>query len=169
MEGYQELKPFDVDIAALKEYKTVGQIVKGVIFQVATALQWSGLSGTAENYTITVEREKYMELDGKGYVYTACFKGKDDFSCNTVLLIHFDTTDKLNSAVLTVFVFPWPSIDHDGYYEHGGERCFREGAFVIYERHETYAWEADIHDHDHYELTAQVKYDTTTHKLYAPQ
>lgn len=172
MEGYRIIEPFDFDRSVLREADvTTNKVLRNIVFQAAVRHQWKTLSGTAENYTIIGFDTKEFSPEHLSLIWTQSYMRSGEVMGLDVFMMHFYVDHEKKTWDIVAYVFPQPEVQSEGheYFEHGNFRVFQEGSRIIFEKSETYADCADIHDHDHYELSAQAIYDIDTRTLYYPE
>lgn len=170
MENYKIIEPYAYDTSMLRDCTNFNQMLKKIIFLVGTQRHWEGLEGTEEKYSIRAWDQNEFPLGEAGVLYTALF-AKDAVLNREHLLVHAEIIHERKAIAVHVFVFPEVDVADcgDGYYEHGVTSCFPEDGYLVFQRENTYADIADIHDHDHYTVIAQAKYDIKNTTLYYPE
>lgn len=171
LEGYRIIEPFDFDRAVLHEPDIrTSKVVRNILYQAAVRFQWQTLSGTADSYTITGFDKKEFSPDPLSLIWTQSYMQPNTRELD-VLMLHFYVDHEKKTWNVVAYVFPQPKVNSEGhaYYEHSNFCIFQKDSCIVFEQVETYADHADIHDHDHYELSAQAIYDISTRTLYYPE
>lgn len=171
MEGYRIIEPFDFDRSVLyKPNPDINRMLSDIVYQAAVRYQWKTLSGTADKYTIRGFDKKTFFPEPLSLIWTQSHMRPNEVMGLDVFMMHFyvNHDDTWN---IIAYVFPQPEVKSEGheYFEHSNFHIFQEGSRIIFEKTHTYADCADIHDHDHYELSTQVIYDINTRTLYYPE
>ncbi len=172
LEGYRIIEPFDFDRSVLYEADiTTNKVLMNIVYQAATRFQWQTLSGTANKFTITGFDKKEFSLDPLSLIWTQSYKRPNEVMGLDVFMMHFYVDHENKTWDVVAYVFPQPKVKSEGheYFEHSNFHIFKEGSRIVFKQSETYADCADIHDHDHYELSTQVIYDIDTRTLYYPE
>lgn len=172
MEGYRIVEPFDFDRSVLYEPDVgTNKVLRNIVYQAAVRFQWKTLNGTADQYTITGFDKKEFTPEPLSLIWTQSYMRPNEVMGLDVFMLHFYVDHEKKTWNVVAYVFPQPKVKSEGheYYEHGNFRIFQEESRVVFEKIETYADCADIHDHDHYELSAKAIYDINTRTLYYPE
>ncbi len=172
MEGYRIIEPFDFDPSVLlNENSTTNIILRDIVYQAAVRYQWKTLSGTADKYTIRGFDKTEFCPEPATLIWTQSYMRPNEVMGLDVFMMHMYVNHEKKTWGVVAYVFPQPEVNSEGhkYFEYSNFNIFQEGSRIIFEKTNTYADCADIHDHDHYKLSTQVIYDINTRTLSYPE
>lgn len=172
MEGYRIIEPFRFDRTVLqKENITTNEVISDLVYQAAVRYQWKTLSGNAEKYTITGFDKAEFSPEPLSLIWSQSYMRPNEPMGLDVFMMHFYVDHEKKTWDIVAYVFPQPEVNAEGheYFERSNFKIRMKDSRVIFEKTEIFADLADIHDHDHYELSAQVIYDIDTRTLYYPE